>query len=200
MLPEKIVFVDIETTGLRPTRDRIIEIGIVRLEGNSIVQTYHSLINPETYLPQEITQITGITASDVETAPLFREIKNDIFEAMNDAIFVAHNVGFDYGFLKSEFKREDITFSSSHFCTVLLSRILYPMLPRHNLETIINSFNLPYTMRHRALDDAQVLYHLYQKMQKDIPLERLAQTIKKTTKHPSLPLRFSERNDSKKTG
>lgn len=191
MLPEKIVFVDIETTGLRPSFDRIIEIGIVRIEGNTIVQTYHSLINPETYLPKEITQITGITADDLENAPTFRQIKNDILESMIDAVFVAHNVRFDYGFLRQEFKRENITFSSRHFCTVRLSRLIYPTLPRHNLETIINTFNLPYTMRHRALDDAQVLYHLYQKMQTEIPQEQLAQAINKSLKQPSLPLNLT---------
>ena len=112
MLPNNIAFVDIETTGLRSPYDRIIEIGIIRVEENKIVQTYHSLINPETILPPEITRITNITDSELQNAPTFRSIKTDILEALIDCTFVAHNVRFDYGFLKNEFKRENISFSS----------------------------------------------------------------------------------------
>ena len=105
MLPRNIAFVDIETTGLSSTHDRIIEIGIIRVEDNSIVQTYHSLINPQTFLPAEIERITGITTKELENAPTFRSIKQDILEILIDTTFVAHNVRFDYGFIKNEFKR-----------------------------------------------------------------------------------------------
>src|SRR4051794_18306176 len=116
MLPTRLAFVDIETTGGRSFYDRIIEIGIIRVEDNEVVQTYHSLINPETHLPPEIEILTGITQKDLENAPTFRQIKTDILESLIDCVFVAHNVRFDYGFLKNEFSREEITFSAKHFC------------------------------------------------------------------------------------
>ena len=190
MLPQKIAFIDVETTGLRANYDRIIEIGIVRVEDNQIVKTYQSLINPETYLPKEIEMITGITAGDLENAPTFRQIMDEVLETMNDCVFVAHNVRFDYSFIKSELKRHNVSFSSKHFCTVRLSRLLYPTMPRHNLETLIQQFNLPYQARHRAFDDAKVLYHFYQQVQQDFPIEKLAEAIGQSVKKPSLPLKL----------
>jgi len=192
MLPEKITFVDIETTGLRALYDRIIEIGILRVENGEITQTFQSLINPQTYIPSEITAITGITAGELENAPTFRQIKTDILELLVDTIFVAHNVRFDYGFLKSEFKRENISFSSRHFCTVKLSRFLYPTYRRHNLDAIIERFNLSCKTRHRAFDDAKVLYHFYTKLQQEIPLEKLEKAISHGLKQPSLPLNLTQ--------
>src|SRR6266702_4216216 len=126
MLPPKLAFVDIETTGVRSSYDRIIEIGILRVENNKLVKSFQSLINPESYLPKEITMITGITQQDIEHAPTFRSVKDEIIEILADCTFVAHNVRFDYAFLKHELLRENITFSSKHFCTVRLSRLLFP--------------------------------------------------------------------------
>src|SRR5690606_10222071 len=146
--------------------NRIIEIGIIRVEDNEIVQTYHSLINPETYIAPEIERITGITSADIEHAPTFRSIKTDILEMLIDATFVAHNVRFDYGFLKNEFQKENSSFSATQLCTVKLSRILYPTQRHHNLDALIQRFAIPCKNRHRALDDAQVIYHFYQKLQK----------------------------------
>ena len=133
MLPTKLAFIDVETTGTRASYDRIIEIGILRIEDNKLVKTFKSLINPQSYLPKEITMLTGITQQDIENAPTFRSIKDEIFETLKDCTFVAHNVRFDYAFLKHEFLREHITYSSKHFCTVRLSRILFPQWQRHNL-------------------------------------------------------------------
>ena len=187
MLPRNIAFVDIETTGLSSTHDRIIEIGIIRVEDNSIVQTYHSLINPQTFLPAEIERITGITTKELENAPTFRSIKQDILEILIDTTFVAHNVRFDYGFIKNEFKRENISFSSKQFCTVKLSRLLYPSAPRHNLDAIIQRFNLVCENRHRALDDAKVLFHFYQKLQENFPREHITSAIDICSRKPTIP-------------
>ncbi len=190
MLPRNIAFVDIETTGLRGPYDRIIEIGIIRVEDNKIVQTYHSLINPEATLHPEITTLTGITDADLQNAPTFRNIKEDILEALIDCTFVAHNVRFDYGFLKNEFKRENISFSSKQFCTVKLSRALFPTQRRHNLDALIEKFNIECKNRHRALDDAKVLFHFYQKVQENVSPEKLEAAVNKCLKQPSLPTKL----------
>src|SRR5947209_4735474 len=102
MLPQKLAFVDIETTGASSTRDRIIEIGILRVENNQVVKTFQTLINPNQYLPPEIVNLTGITSADLENAPTFRQVKDEISEMLKDCIFVAHNVRFDYSFIKNE--------------------------------------------------------------------------------------------------
>ena len=188
MLPSKIAFVDIETTGLRASSDRIIEIGILRVEENKLVKTFQSFVNPQTYLPKEITMLTGITAQDIEDAPTFRSIKDEITDILKDCTFVAHNVRFDYAFLKHELLREQIRFSAKQFCTVRLSRQLFPHWPRHNLDTLIKECNITCENRHRAYDDAQVLYQFYQQLLQTMPHDELEQALAKTMKKPSLPL------------
>lgn len=190
MLPNKIAFVDIETTGMRSAYDRIIEIGILRVEDNELVQTFQSLINPQTHIPKEITSLTGITGKDLENAPTFRAIKDEIIEILADCTFVAHNVRFDYGFLKHELMRENITYNAKHFCTVRLSRLLYPSWPRHNLDALIQQCNIQCTSRHRAFDDAQVLFAFYNHIQKTLSPEQVAEAIARTMKKPSLPIKL----------
>ncbi len=188
MLPSKLAFIDVETTGTHASHDRIIEIGILRVEDNQLVQTFQSLINPQSYLPKEITKLTGITQQDIENAPTFRSVKDKIFELLNECTLVAHNVRFDYGFVKHEFLRENITYSSKHFCTVRLSRILFPKWQRHNLDTVINECGFTCKNRHRAFDDAKVLYEFYQQLLQTMPLEKLEEALAKTMKKPSLPV------------
>src|SRR5258708_12165814 len=185
MLPTKLAFVDIETTGTRSSYDRIIEIGILRVEDNQLVSTFQSLINPQSYLPKEITMLTGITQQDIEHAPTFRLVKDEIIEILADCTFVAHNVRFDYGFLKNELLRENITYSAKHFCTVRLSRILFPNWSRHNLDTLIQKCKIFCENRHRAYDDAQVLYDFYQQLLKTMPKDKLEDALAKTMKKPS---------------
>lgn len=193
MIPQKLAFVDIETTGVRSAYDRIIEIGIVVMEDNKVVKTYSTLINPDSsYLPPEITQITGITASELTNAPTFREVADEILEYLEDTVFVAHNVRFDYGFLKNEFKRLNKSFNRKHFCTVRLSRLLYPTLPRHNLDSLITNLNIPCERRHRALDDAQVISVFYQKAKKEFPDELFTKAVATVLKKPYLPVKLSE--------
>lgn len=194
MLPDKLAFVDIETTGMRSAYDRIIEIGILRVENNKLVKTFHSLFNPQTYIPAEITKLTGISGADLENAPSFRSMKDEILETLADCVFVAHNVRFDYSFLMNELRRENITFSSKHFCTVRLSRLLYPAHRHHNLDALIERYNFTCGNRHRALDDAAVLFDFYQRVQKDFPPEQLASMIKQTMKRPSVPLKLPQKD------
>lgn len=189
-LPNKLAFVDIETTGMRSAYDRIIEIGILRVEDNELVQTFHSLINPQTYIPREITNLTGITGQDLENAPTFRAVKDEIIEILADCTFVAHNVRFDYGFLKHELMRENIAYNAKHFCTVRLSRILYPSWSRHNLDALIEHCNIACESRHRAFDDAKVLYEFYNHIQKTLPPEQVLEALTKTMKRPSLPVKL----------
>lgn len=183
-----IAFVDTETTGMRMLHDRIIEIGILRVENNRLVQKFHTLINPQSFIPTEILLLTGIAKETLEKAPTFREVAYDIEHIMKDCIFVAHNVRFDYGFLKNEFKRLGITFSPKHFCTVKLSRALFPNASSHNLDSIIARFNIPCQNRHRALDDAKVLWEFYQIVQKQFSQEILTKALTHVFKHPSLPV------------
>lgn len=146
--------VDIETTGGRANRDKITEIGIVRHDGEKIIDTYETLVNPETGIPFNITQITGITDEMVADAPKFYEIAKKVVEMTEGAIFVAHNVRFDYSFIQHEFRRLGYTFTKRQLCTVRLSRKAFPGLPSYSLGNLIKYFKIKVTDRHRALADA----------------------------------------------
>lgn len=188
MLPNKIAFVDIETTGTSIYGDRIIEIGILRVENNKLVDTFQTLINPQSYVSPFIEDMTGIRKEELERAPTFNSLKRDILEYLSDCYFVAHNVRFDYGFLKNEYKREEITFDPKHFCTVKLSRHLYPHYKKHDLSSIIERFQFDCKNRHRAFDDAKVLWDFYQKICTEFTQEKLVEAIAAITKKPSLPM------------
>ncbi|MCB9265331.1 MAG: GIY-YIG nuclease family protein [Lewinellaceae bacterium] len=146
--------VDLETTGGRASRDKVIEIAIVLHDGTKTLDTYSTLINPECYVPYGITQLTGITQDMVQDAPRFYEVARKVVEMTEGAIFVAHNVRFDYSFLREEFARLGYTYSRKNLCTVRLSRKAFPGLPSYSLGNLIRSLGIEVENRHRALDDA----------------------------------------------
>jgi DNA polymerase-3 subunit epsilon len=185
-------FVDIETTGAHSRHDRIIEIGILRVEEDKLIRTYQKLINPETYLNPFISQMTGITQTDLETAPTFDEVKEEILEILDNTVFVAHNVRFDYGFIRNEFKRFGIQFSSKQLCTVKLSRTLFPQYTRHSLDSLIERFQFNMENRHRAFDDAKILWDFYQKVQIMFPLPTVEKVLQEIMKKPALPQHLSQ--------
>jgi len=119
-------FVDLETTGATPTRDRITEIGIVEVAEDGTVSEWNMLVNPGTPIPGFIQSMTGITDAMMQDAPAFEEIATDVMEHLRGRLFIAHNARFDYGFLKNEFKRAGMDFRTTVLCTVKLSRRLYP--------------------------------------------------------------------------
>lgn len=163
MTHRPFVFLDIETTGGSPLTSRITEIGALRIEDDKIVGTFNQLVNPEQHVPSFITKMTGISDDMLWDAPLFRGIADELELFLSDAIFVAHNVNFDYSFIKAAYGQIGTAFNMDRFCTARLSRRLYPDQPRHNLDTIIERHGFKVKDRHRALDDAKVLWDFYQK-------------------------------------
>ncbi|MCU0436557.1 MAG: exonuclease domain-containing protein [Raineya sp.] len=156
--------VDIETTGSKPDYDRIIEIAIYLHDGEKIVDAYTSLVNPERYIPDFITKLTGITNNMVEDAPKFYEIAKKIVEFTEGHIFVAHNVHFDYSFLKGEFKSLGFNYNRKTLCTVRLSRKLIPGLPSYSLGKLCNSIDIKVKDRHRAKGDAEATAKLLSRL------------------------------------
>jgi DNA polymerase III subunit epsilon len=158
---QTFAIVDVETSGTGRS-DRIIEIGILRIENGVCVETYKTFLNPERELSPWITQLTGIVQADLEDAPFFIDVANDVARLLKGAIFVAHNVAFDYAFIKSEFARIDRFFESQCLCTVRLSRLLSPRAKHHNLSAVIRRHKLTCESRHRAFDDAHALWQFMQ--------------------------------------
>ncbi len=156
--------IDIETTGGRASDSKITEIAIVLHDGEKIIDTWESLINPETYIPPFIVNLTGITQEMVKDAPKFYEVAKKIVEMTENAIFVAHNVRFDYSFIKEEFKKLGYTYTRKQLCTIKLSRRTFPGLRSYGLSNLIRSLNLKNKNRHRAMGDTMTTVELFEKI------------------------------------
>jgi DNA polymerase-3 subunit epsilon len=180
MHDKPLTIIDVETTGGSPYFSRVIEIGIIRIEHGEIVQEYKSLLNPESPIPEFITAMTGIRDEDVAGAPLFAEVADEILTLFEDSIFVAHNVEFDYSFLKEEFRRIGYQFNLDRLCTVRLSRVLFPEQRHHNLTALIERFEFACENRHRAFDDAKVLWDFLQLLPTKFEAERITTAIQRT--------------------
>jgi len=182
-----LVFVDIETNGLNHIRGRVIEIAAIRVENGRITRQFSSLVDPETELPQFITNLTGITTNDLKGAPTFHQIADELADVIDGAVFVAHNVRFDYSFIKQEYKRLGRNFLPKQLCTVRLSRALFPEQRSHKLESLINRYNFSYSARHRAYDDAHVLWQFVQYIEQTVAVEIIAEAVSKQIRRPALP-------------
>jgi len=163
MTHRPLVFLDIETTGGSPLGSRITEIGALRVEDGKVVGKFSQLVNPEQHVPGFITNMTGISDDMLWDAPLFRGIADDLEVFLDGAVFIAHNVNFDYSFIRAAYGEIGAKFNMDRMCTARLSRRLYPDQPRHNLDTIIERHGFVVADRHRAFDDAQVLFEFYTK-------------------------------------
>jgi DNA polymerase-3 subunit epsilon len=159
--PQSLVFVDVETTGASPAYNRIIEVGLVRVENGVEVEQWSALVDPEVPIPANIESFTGISNQMVRGAPSFAQIASEVFEKLRGATFVAHNARFDHAFLHREFLRVGLHWDTPVMCTVKLSRRLYPEYVRHNLDAVMERHGILCVARHRALGDALVLRDLW---------------------------------------
>ncbi len=184
------VFVDVETTGSSPARERITEVGIVTVEFDGDAQRvteWSSLVNPGLPIPAEIQWLTGITNDMVRGAPRFADLADELYDRLAESVFVAHNARFDYGFIKAEFARAGYDWRATTLCTVRLSRYLYPDRGPHSLDAIIARFGLDGDQRHRALGDARVLWRLLRRLHERHGAAELEAALNRLLARPSTP-------------
>lgn len=158
--------IDIETCGGRfdARRGRIIEICVLKHDGLSVVEKFSTLINPECYITPQFTKISGITNEMVSEAPKFYEVAKQIIEITSGCIFVAHNVQFDYGFVREEFAALGYTFKRDTLCTVRLSRKLIPGFVSYSLGNLCAQLGIEIENRHRAEGDAVATSILFDRL------------------------------------
>ena len=154
------VVVDVETTGGRPPNDRVTEIGAVKVRGGKVIDEWSSLINPQKHIPAFITGLTGITNAMVADAPVFAEVADTFGAFMAGAVFVAHNVNFDHGFISSEFRRLEKPFRYPKLCTVASMRRHYPGHDSYGLAALTRAYDIRLDNHHRALADARAAAEL----------------------------------------
>lgn len=178
--------VDIETTGGFAGRNKITEIAIFIHDGEKVIDQYETLINPEQDIPNYITGLTGISNALVEKAPTFKEVAPIVCDKLKDTVFIAHNVQFDYSFVKSALEEEGLTLGSKKLCTVRLSRTIFPGLRSYSLGNLCEQMNIPIDNRHRAGGDAKATVILFEKLL-DENTEAVELALLKSAKEKTLP-------------
>ncbi len=187
---KKFAIVDIETTGSHAGGSRITEIAIIVVNGSKILEEYHSLVNPQMPIPLAIQSLTGINNSMVEDAPIFNEIAEDIYHHLQGKIFVAHNVSFDYSFIRRELKDAGYDWQAPKLCTVRLSRKILPGYSSYSLGNICKTVDIPIVDRHRALGDARATVKLFHLLYNKDEQNYILDSLKKNTEH-RLPTHLS---------
>lgn len=164
MAQATLTVIDVETTGPQPSSSRVIEIAMLRaslIEGVTHEDSF--LVNPQVRVPAHITRLTGITTAMVETGVLSHDLWPDLVSPLSQGVLTGHNLAFDYGFLQSEYRRMDQSFSrpdDQQFCTVILSRWLLADLPSRSLPNLVQHFGFEVGQSHRALADAKACWLL----------------------------------------
>ena len=158
----KYAIIDLETTGGPASKNSIIDIAIYIHDGKTIIDSFSSLVDPGRPIPYNITYLTGINDDMVKGAPFFHEIAKDIVTLTKDCIFVAHNVSFDYGFIKEEFDRLGYNYSRQIICTVKESRKWLPGYKSYSLGKLCNQLGISIEGRHRAHGDALATVSLFE--------------------------------------
>lgn len=153
--------VDIETTGGYAANNDITEVAIVLHDGSQVVKRYETLVRPSVAIPYHIQVLTGINHAMVANAPSFPEVANDIYDLLQGNVFVAHNVNFDYSFLKHHLAQVGLELECSKLCTIRLARKVFPDIPSYSLGNLCRHFGILIENRHRAGGDADATARLF---------------------------------------
>lgn len=175
-LDDTYVVFDLETTGFSPEKDKIIEIGAVKVTGGAITERFSTFVNPEVPIPFRIEELTSIKDDMVIDAPKIEEILPKFMEFCKDAIMVAHNADFDMSFIAKNCQRQELPCDFTIIDTVALARILLPNLNRFKLDTVAKALGIALNHHHRAVDDAACTAEIFVKfiqMLKDRGMETL---------------------------
>ncbi|MCM1263150.1 MAG: 3'-5' exonuclease [Butyrivibrio sp.] len=160
---DSYVCLDLETTGLEPHKDKIIEIGAIRVRNGKIEDTFETLVNPERALEERITQLTGIVDKQLENAPVINEVLPELLSFIGDDVLLGHSILFDYSFVKRAAVNNRLSFEKTGIDTLKLARKYLPDLESRSLEFLCRHFEIEHSA-HRAVADAKATIGLYDKL------------------------------------
>ena len=153
--------VDIETTGGYAGAGGITEVAVFIFDGKKIIQQYETLLNPVYTIPRYVESLTGITNTMVESERQFSAVAGELYELLHDKIFVAHNVNFDYSYLKYHLAQAGYELNCKKLCTIRLGRQILPGMPSYSLGNLCRRVGINIEQRHRAGGDAAATVKLF---------------------------------------
>lgn len=186
--------VDIETTGGSASNGSITEVAIVLHDGEKVEGRFHTLINPVRQIPAYITALTGISNEMVANAPLFEEVAANIYHLLQEKIFVAHNVNFDYSFLKYHLSLAGFELNTKKLCTVRSARRVFPGYASYSLGNICRSLDITIDGRHRAQGDVNATVELFEKILAADKEAHIASMLKGRNSEQYLPLHLASKD------
>ena len=185
--------VDIETTGGHALAHGITEIAIYVHNGKEVTHHYKTLINPEQKIPLYITALTGISNAMVASAPVFEEKAQEIYDILDGNVFIAHNVNFDFSFVKHHLQHSGFELNVKKLCTVRLGRKVFPGLPSYSLGNLCRHLDIPIEDRHRADGDAKATVKLFETLLEHGAATHIDAMLKKTSSEQWLPMHLEKK-------
>ena len=179
--------VDIETTGGHASANGITEVAICLHDGKKVTQRYTTLVNPKMDIPVYIRALTGISNEMVQDAPPFEDVAADIYHLLHGKIFVAHNVNFDFSFIRHHLSTAGYDLQSNKLCTVRLGRKILPGLPSYSLGKLCHYLGIDNESRHRAAGDAEATATLFSLLLQSDTGNHIADALKQRSKEQVLP-------------
>ena len=188
----QFAIVDIETTGGFPEQHGMTEIAIVLHNGTEVEGKYETLVNPHQAIPPYIANMTGISDKMVAAAPSFEEVALHIFNLLKDRIFVAHNVNFDYSFVKHHLQQAGFQLNIPKLCTIRLSRKVFPGFRKYGLGHLCRELDIQITNRHRAGGDALATAQILDLVLQNNGMRLIKELLKRDNHSQTLPAHLPE--------
>ena len=167
-IKEKYIVLDIETTGLSCTKNRILEIAAIKVENKNIIERFDTLIDPQLPIPYRITQITGINDNMVCGAPLIENVLPELYDFFENLPIIAHNAPFDISFISHNLSSCGYLLNNRIIDTLKIARDIYPNFSNHKLDNIAKNLNVTVETAHRAMADVETLHEVFNIMLNDI--------------------------------
>ncbi|TCK08635.1 3'-5' exonuclease family protein [Marinobacterium mangrovicola] len=193
-IPDQYLVLDIQSTGARPSRDRIIDLALTLIEDGQVRNQWHTLINPQQRVADRTIAPLGIANGDLDAAPDFASIAPLLETMLTGRVLLAHHARLQYAFLKQEFRRAGISFNARPICTLKLMRQLLPNQQDYSLNRLCSAFGIAVLQNSSATHNRDRLAELLIAIEREIPKEQLAAAYASQQRHRALPAAISKQD------
>ena len=198
MIISDYIAIDLETTGIRLSKDKIIEVGLLKVKDSHIIDTFSCVINPDMQVDDKILELTKISKNELENAKRIHEVINHIVDFCEEYVLLGHNTIFDYSFIKKEANRAGLEFEKRGIDTYKLCKKVLPENVRKNLTDACNYFGIERKNSHRAFSDAYYTHVLFQEIIKNFKTLDISSEAMKVKIKKFVPIRKRTKEDLQK--